>query len=104
MAKDTPKNKTYQEKLEDPRWKLRRMEILVRDKGRCVKCLSPHWLEVHHKKYISGLESWDYPDELLETLCRKHHSQEGGYSGDDLKPITEIIPKALKLLKAGIVL
>ena len=70
---------SYAEKLKDPRWKSRRMEILVRDKGRCVACGSPHWLQVHHKEYISGLEPWEYPDELLETLCRRCHEIVGGY-------------------------
>jgi hypothetical protein len=30
-------------------------------------------LEVHHKKYISGLLAWQYPSELLITLCRSCH-------------------------------
>lgn len=75
----THMTKSYQEKLKDPRWKRRRIEILVRDKGRCVKCMSPHWLQVHHKEYVSGLEPWEYPDELLETLCRRCHEIVGGH-------------------------
>jgi 5-methylcytosine-specific restriction endonuclease McrA len=80
---------SYQEKLQDPRWKERRMEILVRDKGRCVACGSPHWLQVHHKEYISGLEPWEYPDELLETLCRRCHEIVGGHYWQNSKEFIE---------------
>ena len=72
-------SKSYTEKLTDPRWKERRMEILVRDKGRCVACMSPHWLQVHHKEYIYGLEPWEYLDEYLVTLCRRCHEIVGGH-------------------------
>ena len=30
-------------------------------------------MQVHHKKYINGKESWDYDNEDLITLCKKCH-------------------------------
>lgn len=65
----------YAEKLRDPRWLARREEILVRDERTCRTCfsLTPP-LDVHHLLYLPNREPWDYPDELLETRCRKCHS------------------------------
>jgi len=68
----------YEDQLKDKRWKDRRMEILVRDRGRCVKCGTPHNLQVHHRKYISGRQPWEYPDKLLVTLCRTCHERAEG--------------------------
>ena len=62
----------YSEQLQDPRWKRRRYEILVRDKHACKICgyLGPH-VNVHHIEY-SGM-AWDAPDDALITLCRNCH-------------------------------
>lgn len=63
----------YAEKLMDERWKKRRDEIVSRDGGKCQHCGSDEHLQVHHKNYIQKLEPWDYPDSLLQTLCRQCH-------------------------------
>jgi len=64
----------YQKKLEDPRWKEKRLEILERDKKCCQSCgKSKKVLQVHHRLYISGVEPWDYPDKYLVTLCAGCH-------------------------------
>ena len=67
----------YNEQLKDKRWKLKRVEILIRDKHSCRICgyMGPR-VNVHHIKY-TGM-AWDAPDEDLITLCndchRKSHS------------------------------
>lgn len=69
--------KTYSEKLKDPRWQKKRLEILERDNFTCTECgdkESP--LHVHHKIYIFGNEPWDYKDENFITLCELCHDQE----------------------------
>lgn len=68
---------TYSEKLRDPRWQKKRLEILSRDKFQCRCCGSENeTLMVHHIQYIKGSEPWEYPDELLYTLCESCHEEE----------------------------
>lgn len=67
----------YSEKLKDPRWQKKRLEIFQRDDFACQVCFdtgSP--LAVHHLVYIPNMEPWDYPDKLLVTLCEEHHEYE----------------------------
>jgi hypothetical protein len=67
----------YSEKLKDPRWQKKRLEIFERDLWRCSKCYdSLSTLVVHHRIYLLGKEPWDYPDELLITLCENCHEEE----------------------------
>lgn len=65
---------SYWEKLKDPRWQRRRLEVMERDGFRCRDCSdaeSP--LHVHHCYYVKGVEPWDYPDDCCKTLCEKCH-------------------------------
>ena len=67
----------YKEKLKDPRWQKKRLEILKRDNWCCQSCFDPSsMLIVHHLKYIFGKEPWDYPNETLLTLCESCHLAE----------------------------
>jgi 5-methylcytosine-specific restriction endonuclease McrA len=69
--------KTYSEKLKDPRWQRKRLEIFERDNWSCVQCGDiSTTLHIHHKEYIKNREPWEYNDEYLETLCAVCHSQE----------------------------
>jgi len=66
--------KSYNDKLKDPRWQKRRAEIYQRDGWRCKLCGdNGDTLHVHHKRYISGYNPWDYDDEDLITLCEMCH-------------------------------
>jgi hypothetical protein len=70
-------NKTYSEKLKDPRWQKKRLEILQRDEWICQNCGDDEsTLHVHHKWYEPGNEPWDYPPEALITLCEDCHQRE----------------------------
>lgn len=65
---------SYEKKLKLPQWQRRRLEIMKRDEFKCVECgTDEKELQVHHEKYIKGNEPWEYPDELLVTLCRDCH-------------------------------
>jgi len=67
----------YSEKLRDPRWQKKRLEILERDGWMCQKCFDPEsTLVVHHRRYLPNIEPWDYPDDLLITLCEDCHEFE----------------------------
>jgi 5-methylcytosine-specific restriction endonuclease McrA len=73
---------TYQEKLKDPRWEKRKndyklnyfmFDTEIECEVRCEGCGAIDNLEVHHKRYIKGLEPWDYKDDDLAVLCRGCH-------------------------------
>lgn len=71
---------TYSEKLKDPRWRQRRLEILERDEYACQDCghesKSNH---VHHIVYRFDCEVWEYPDNELKTFCASCHEQTTRY-------------------------
>lgn len=67
----------YTQKLKDPRWQRKRLEILQRDNWTCQLCRATDMtLHVHHRRYIRGHEPWDYEDGLLVTLCEECHRSE----------------------------
>lgn len=69
--------KTYSEKLRDPRWQKKRLEILSRDDFTCQFCQDKETtLNVHHVLYKYGKEPWDYENLYLITLCEKCHAEE----------------------------
>ena len=73
----------YSEKLKDPRWQKKRLEILNRDKFTCQWCLdSESTLHVHHLWYSKG-EPWDVEDDSLITICENCHEGEGESRKED---------------------
>lgn len=66
---------TYREKLLDPRWQKKRLQIFERDEWTCLSCGSKDEnLQVHHVVYAKR-DPWDYADQLLQTLCWKCHQE-----------------------------
>ncbi len=64
----------YSEKLKDPRWQKLRLEVMQRDRFRCVDCgRGDQHLNVHHPRYKRGLAPWEYPADELVTLCQDCH-------------------------------
>lgn len=85
----TPKMSTYSEKLKDPRWQRRRLDILNRDNFTCKVCESTdNQLHVHHAYYVSGREPWEYPDWSLQTICAGCHK---GKHDDETETFTRNI-------------
>lgn len=83
---------TYAEKLKDPRWQKKRLEIFQRDKFRCMECFSDtKSLQVHHIAY-KGKEPWETPNELLITYCHECHQKEE----DKLKLAGEYFVKLMR--------
>lgn len=69
---------TYAEKLKDPRWQKKRLQILERDNWECQECAEKEkTLHVHHKNYYSGKDPWECNDNNLITLCETCHTKEG---------------------------
>jgi 5-methylcytosine-specific restriction endonuclease McrA len=109
----------YSEVLRDPRWQKKRLEILNRDGWSCQKCGSAKdALHVHHREYKAGRLPWDYPGELLITLCQKCHEKEesdaldpadmlfsfhyvGMFNSEIRAEFNKIIEARLKLKKNG---
>lgn len=72
---------SYAGLLFDKRWRDKRLVILERDSNKCVLCKSKLSLQVHHRQYhfIKSTKAftppWEYPNELLITLCEKCHKK-----------------------------
>lgn len=67
----------YSEKLKDPRWQKKRLEIFERDHWKCVYCgEDTKMLCVHHMRYTPGIEPWEHENTSLITLCEDCHSEE----------------------------
>jgi len=67
---------SYSEKLKDPRWQKKRLEIFERDEFTCVSCGDKkNTLVVHHKRYDSYNEPWNENEVNLVSLCEKCHKE-----------------------------
>lgn len=79
-------NDWYANLLLDSRWLQKRRDQLAIDKYQCISChqhMRQTTLVVHHIGYVTGWMPWDYPHELLQTLCiHCHAAQHAG-----IKPI-----------------
>lgn len=66
--------KSYYEKLKDPRWQKRRLEVLEAAGWECVECGDGSTeLHVHHILYRKGCDPWDYQPDELKALCAPCH-------------------------------
>lgn len=72
--------KTYSDRLRDPRWQERRLRIFERDDWTCQSCGACKTdgipLHVHHLKYFPKLKPWEYDHFYLVTYCEKCHETE----------------------------
>jgi len=67
----------YAEKLKDPRWQKKRLEIFERDGWKCRECGdAKSTLNIHHQRYKSGCDPWEYDNSDLKTLCEYCHGIE----------------------------
>lgn len=66
---------TYKEKLLDPRWQKKRLEILERDNWTCGHCGDTETtLHVHHFYYEKGKDPWEIDDYGLMAVCADCHA------------------------------
>lgn len=69
---------SYDDQLQDQRWKTKRQEILQRDNHMCQMCSSKgsldNPLEVHHRYYLYPSYAWQYNSDALITLCARCHT------------------------------
>jgi hypothetical protein len=96
-------NQPYLEKLKDPRWQKKRLEIFERDNWTCQECHhTDRPLHVHHKLYIKDCEPWDCPNYLLITLCEDCHSFETKTSAACITELIEAISRCGLLNDIGL--
>jgi formate-dependent nitrite reductase cytochrome c552 subunit len=88
---------TYSEKLKHPKWQKKRLEIMQRDNFKCRCCLDcEKTLNVHHIYYDNKYKNpWDYPNELLITMCEECHEQEHDYK---IEYVSDLLIKDLIFL------
>ncbi len=82
----------YSEKLKDPRWQKKRLEIFDRDDWTCQSCGNREgMLSAHHRIYLRGCNPWDYPRQLLVTLFSDCHNQERELRSDAEQRLLETL-------------
>lgn len=65
---------SYSDLLKSPKWQKKRLEILNRDNFTCQLCGDTETqLQVHHKRYITGNDPWEYGNNDLITACQDCH-------------------------------
>ena len=67
----------YAEKLRDPRWQQKRLEMMERDGFRCRHCEDESKeLHVHHTVYCNGNDPWEVDSSTLICLCKTCHDNQ----------------------------
>ena len=68
---------TYAEKLRDPRWQRRRLQVLDKADWMCEECGdASSEMHVHHKIYRKGRLPWGYEIWEYRALCLICHRDE----------------------------
>lgn len=84
--------KAYYQRLLDPRWQKKRLEVMTASDWKCELCGDgSQTLHVHHKEYFKGKEPWDYERNQLACLCETCHENQHS-SADLLKLICSQLP------------
>jgi len=67
---------SYAEKLRDPRWQKKRLDVLESAGWECLECgATARELHVHHYWYEPKRLPWEYPDKCFGVLCGSCHSK-----------------------------
>lgn len=81
---------TYREKLADPRWQKRRLEVLEYADWRCQICgNNKEELHCHHSYYERGKEPWQSKKGAIICVC---HTCHGKLHPKKEQPKTEGLP------------
>ena len=82
----------YWEKLKDPRWQRKRLEVMKRSFFSCEKCYrEDQTLNVHHLYYMSKRDPWEYPDFALISVCEECHAEEHEIQFSQFEEIIECL-------------
>ncbi|MGC4244537.1 MAG: hypothetical protein QM686_20380 [Herbaspirillum sp.] len=81
----------YADKLKDPRWQKKRLEVMQRDHFTCQDCGDKETtLNVHHLTY-NGSNPWDTDINQLVTLCESCHESESTQIPEALQELNKTI-------------
>jgi len=85
---------TYSDKLRDPRWQRKRLEIMQRDGFACRDCGDDSaTLHVHHCLYRKDAEPWENDASELRTLCAKCHEERPWVEKDAVERFKKLMAK-----------
>lgn len=86
---------SYSEKLKDPRWQKKRLQVLERDGWRCQNCWDEKTtLHIHHTYYFKNEDPWDCPNNSLITLCVNCHKYEHDLKNGSAEDVKRSIEEA----------
>jgi hypothetical protein len=86
------KAKTYAEKLLDPRWQKKRLELFQKKNWQCEGCGNrSETLHAHHKAYRK-CQPWEYDISELRCLCERCHGRVEDYKKEIGKILIELLP------------
>ncbi len=92
-------NQSYSEKLKNPLWQRKRLQVYDRDNWTCQLCSDVNTeLHVHHLSYEPGREPWDYDMNNFATLCKHCHGAVTIYSKDYSGAILKASKRKVPLL------
>lgn len=80
----------YLEKLKDPRWQKKRLEIMERDRWACQLCGDEESTLMIHHFYYEKSNPWDCENKSLITLCESCHQKEHEERGELEKILLKI--------------
>lgn len=87
---------TYSEKLQDPRWQKKRLEVFEQAGWKCERCDSKDkTMHVHHGYYEKGIEPWGYDNSTLHCLCWECHEVIQERTQEAYRKIAQLPAKAL---------
>lgn len=85
---------TYWQKLKDPRWQRKRLDVMKREEFTCELCGSKErTLNVHHGYYRKAADPWEYETDTLHCLCEECH--------EDIQNLTAEIQRAIAFIPIG---
>lgn len=94
----------YANKLKDPRWQRRRLEVMSRADFKCEECSNDRMeLHIHHLRYQG--DPWEARDEDLRCLCSSCHGKKHPDKVNKKKrgPVTELEIGGLPSLEENLI-
>ena len=80
----------YSDKLKNPKWQKKRLEILNLRGFKCELCKNEEQeLHVHHRFYIKGRKPWEYDNDVFQVLCSDCHEKEHSKK----EKVVEVVPE-----------
>jgi len=93
----------YADKLKDPRWQKKRLEVLNENEFTCYICANDKLtLHVHHRKYCD--EPWNIENKYLVVLCERCHNKEHKIKQKYIEKISEILKNEMYIVAENLYL